>query len=75
MRYGASFLAYAIWVHKNAMPKNWLMWLKGLICRVIIKQDEHIAIELKSDNYCHENLLKDIIMLITGHLSLNNIYV
>ena len=30
MRYGASFLAYAIWVHKNAMPKNWLMRVKGL---------------------------------------------
>jgi len=31
MRYGASFLAYAIWVHKNATPKNWLMRVKGLI--------------------------------------------
>ena len=25
MRYRASFLAYAFWVHKNATPKNWLM--------------------------------------------------
>jgi len=24
------FLAYAIWVHKNATPKNWLMQVKGL---------------------------------------------
>ena len=24
------FLAYAIWVHKNAMPKNWLMRVKEL---------------------------------------------
>ena len=30
MRYRASFLAYAFWVHKNAMPKNWLMRVKGL---------------------------------------------
>ena len=35
MRYGASFLAYAIWVHKNATPKNWLMRVKGLnVCVV-----------------------------------------
>ena len=25
-----SFLTYAICVHKNATPKNWLMWAKGL---------------------------------------------
>ena len=31
MRYRASFLAYAFWVHKNATPKNWLMRVKGLI--------------------------------------------
>ena len=32
MRYGASFFAYAIWVHKNATPKNWLIYMrvKGL---------------------------------------------
>ena len=30
MRYRASFLAYAFWVHKNATPKNWLMRVKGL---------------------------------------------
>ena len=24
------FLAYVIWMHKNAMPKNWLMRVKGL---------------------------------------------
>ena len=30
MRYGASFLAYAIWVHKNATPQNWLMRVKEL---------------------------------------------
>ena len=23
-------LAYAIWVHKNTTPKNWLMRVKGL---------------------------------------------
>ena len=30
IRYRASLLAYAFWVHKNAMPKNWLMRVKGL---------------------------------------------
>ena len=30
MRYGASFLAYVIWVHKNAASKTWLMRVKGL---------------------------------------------
>ena len=30
MRYRASFLVYAFWVHKNATPKNWLMQVKGL---------------------------------------------
>ena len=29
MRYGASFLAYVIWVHKNVTPKNWLTRVKG----------------------------------------------
>ena len=28
--YRASSLAYTIWVHKNAMPKNWLMRVKEL---------------------------------------------
>ena len=31
MHYGASFLAYAIWVHKSATLKNWLMRVKGPI--------------------------------------------
>ena len=30
MHYGASFLAYAIGVYKNATQKNWLMRVKGL---------------------------------------------
>jgi len=30
MRYRARFLAYAIWVHKNAVSKNWLMQVKVL---------------------------------------------
>ena len=28
MRYRASFLAYAFWVHKNGTLKNWLMRVK-----------------------------------------------
>ena len=29
-------MAYAFWVHKNAMPKNWLMQVKGLKRKQII---------------------------------------
>ena len=40
MRYRASFLAYAFWMHKNATPKNWLMWVKGLkhCCKCSMKR-------------------------------------
>ena len=47
MRYRASFLAYAFWVHKNATPKNWLMRVKGLICRQLNKEIIH-----KNDYVC-----------------------
>ena len=37
MRYRASFLAYAFWVHKNVAPKNWLMWVKDRAEDILIK--------------------------------------
>ena len=36
MRYRAMQLSYVIWVHKNAMPKNWLMKVKGLVVKDLL---------------------------------------
>ena len=47
MRYRASFLAYAFWVHKNATPKNWLMRVKGLT----VKAFYLLYITNKTDSY------------------------
>ena len=44
MRYGASFLAYAFWVHKNATPKNWLMRVKGLSIYILTSNKKLLKI-------------------------------